>query len=145
MVHIIAYKIYIGYKLLSQKDWIFKHLQNKVRHIYTKYTWSSKPILPTDFCMWQYGLETTITSLIRLLWYQLKGNWCSGRRNGKQDPHRMRSWVSKIFLTRNKALWWWLDERHPLIIIHIPQDPSRNHKDWIFMLPMREHEDVPKP
>ena len=34
MVHIIAYKIYIWHKLLSQKEWIFKHLQNKVRHIY---------------------------------------------------------------------------------------------------------------
>ena len=33
MVHITAYKIYIWHKLLSQNDWIFKHLQNKVRHI----------------------------------------------------------------------------------------------------------------
>ena len=67
MVHITAYKIYIGQKLLSQKDWIFKHLQNKVRHTYTKYILSSKPIIPTDFCMRQHLLETIIISLIQLL------------------------------------------------------------------------------
>ena len=143
MVHTIAYKIYIWHKLLSQKEWIFKHLQNKVKHIYTKYTWSSKPILHTDFCMWQHGLETTIASLIRPLWYQLKGNWHSGRHNGERDPHRMRSWVLKFFFKISKALWWWLDERHPLIIIHIPQELSRNHKDQIFMQLMHEYEDVP--
>ena len=30
------------------------------------------------------------------------------------------------------------------MIIHNPQDLSRNHKDRIFMLPMREHKVVPQ-
>ena len=38
----------------------------------------------------------------------------------------------KKFLHKKQVQWWWLDERHPLIIIHIPQDPSCNHKDRIL-------------
>ena len=142
IVHIIAYKIYIWHILLSQKEWIFKHLQNKVKHIYTKYIWSSKPILPTDFCMRQHGLESMIVSLIQL------GSDTNWRKIGAAKDRRVSGIRIgcdvgfKKFLI-SETLWWWLDERHPLIIIHISQDLSRNHKDRIFMLSMHEHEVVP--
>ena len=64
MVHNIAYKIYIWHKLLSHKERIFKHLQNKVKTYIYKIYMTSKLILPTDFYMQQHVLVTTITSLI---------------------------------------------------------------------------------